>query len=123
MARMYLTLAASVVAGAIGCSHATTMKDSPVSVSGKASQGGKPVSNVVVWFHPLDKGHLKSFPVNSDGTFAGELIGGNYSYYVDKSPAPNAAAALAKIDPKYYAPDLARTVNVEFGKEIVLALD
>jgi hypothetical protein len=123
MARVYLTLAAIVAAGAIGCSKPTTLKDSPVSVSGKVSQGGKPVGNVVVWFHPLDKGHLKSLPVNTDGTFAGELIGGSYSYYIDKSPAPAAAAALAKIDPKYYQPELARSVNVEFGKEIELALD
>jgi hypothetical protein len=87
------------------------------------AQGGKPVGNVVVWFHPLDNGHLQNLSVNIDGTFHGELIGGNYSYYVAKSPAPNSALALKTIDPKYFEPDLGRSVNVEFGKELLLALD
>lgn len=123
MLRFSTTLVAIIAAGAIGCSKPMTLKESPISVSGKVSQAGKPVGNVVVWFHPLDKGHLKSLSVNTDGTFAGELIGGNYSYYVSKSPAPTSEAALKKIDPKYYEPDLGRSVNVEFGKDILLALD
>ena len=123
MVRFSATLLAVIAAGAIGCSDVTTLKDTPVSISGKVSQGGKPVGNVVVWFHPLDKGHVESLPVNTDGTFVGEMIGGNYSYYVGSSLAQNSAAALKKIDPKYYQPDLARSIAVEFGKEIVLALD
>jgi hypothetical protein len=114
---------AVLAAGAIGCSDAPTIKDAPVAVSGKVSQAGKPVGNVVVWFHPLDSGHLQSLSVNTDGTFAGELIGGNYSYYVGKPPAASSAVSLKGIDPKYYEPDLERTINVEFGKEILLALD
>jgi hypothetical protein len=123
MVRMYLALLAIIAAGAIGCSGGATLKDEPVGVSGKLSQAGKPVGDVVVWFHPLDKGHVRSLPVNSDGTFAGELILGNYSYYVGSSPAPTSAAALKKIDPKYYEPALERSINVEDGKEIILALD
>jgi hypothetical protein len=121
--KLIVTVLAIVAVGVIGCSDAPTLKDAPVSVSGKVLQGGKPVGNVVVSFHPLEQGHLKSMPVAIDGTFQGELIDGNYSYYVEKSPAPTSAAALAKIDPKYHQPDLERTVNVEFGKELVLALD
>ena len=123
MVRFSATVLVVIAAGAIGCSKPTTLKQEPVSVSGKVSQSGKPVGNVVVWFHPLDNGHLESLPVNTDGTFAGELIGGKYSYYVGKSLAPNSTAALKKVDPKYYEPDLERSINVEFGKEIDLALD
>jgi hypothetical protein len=75
------------------------------------------VGNVVVWFHPLDSGHLQSLSVNTDGTFAGELIGGSYSYYVDKSPAPDSAAALRKINPRYYEPDLGRSIDVESARK------
>jgi hypothetical protein len=123
MVRLYAIVLAVTAAAAMGCSEVTTVKDAPVSISGKVSQGGKPVGNVVVWFHPLDNGHLESLPVNTDGTFIGELIGGNYAYYVGSSLAQNSAAALKKIDPMYYQPDLTRSIAVEFGKEIVLALD
>lgn len=123
MDKLHLTLLTVIAAGAIGCSGATTLKETPVSITGKVSQGGKPVGDVVVWFHPLDNGHVESLPVSSDGKFNGELIVGNYSYYVGNSPAPTSAAVLKKIDPKYYQPDLARSINVEDGKEIILALD
>jgi hypothetical protein len=120
MLRLYATTLAVV---AIGCSGAPPLKEGPVSVSGKVVQGGKPVSNVVLWFHPLDKGHLQNVPVSADGGFTGELIGGNYSYYVAASSAPNSAAALKAIDPKYYEPNMERKISVEFGKELILALD
>ena len=123
MVRLNASVLAVLAAGVIGCSDAPILKDTPVSVSGKVLQGGKPVGNLVVSFHPLDHGHLRSLPVATDGSFQGELVGGNYSYYVEKSPAPNSAATLKKIDPKYYEPDMGRSVNVEFGKELVLALD
>src|SRR5215213_11587340 len=102
MFRLKAIMLAAVAAGAVGCTDAPTLKEGPVSVSGKVSQGGKPVGNVIVWFHPLDNGHLKSLPVNADGSFLGELVGGNYSYYVAQSSAPSSAAALKKIDPKYH---------------------
>jgi hypothetical protein len=123
MVRLNASVLAVLAAGAIGCSDTPVLKDAPVSVTGKVLQGGKPVGNVVVAFHPLDHGHLRTLPVGADGAFQGELIGGNYSYYVEKSPAPSSAATLDKIDPKYYVPDLGRSVSVEFGKELVLALD
>jgi hypothetical protein len=123
MIRLYATLFAFIGATATGCSDVTRLKDEPVGISGKVSQAGKPVGNVVVWFHPLDNGHVENLPVNADGTFMGQLIAGNYSYYVGSSLAQNSMAALKKIDPKYHQPDFARSVAVEFGKEIVLALD
>lgn len=108
---------------ATGCSNAPAVKDAPVSVTGKVTQGGKPIGNVVVSFHPLDNGHLRSLDVKPDGTFLGEMIAGNYSYYVGKSPAPSSAAALKRIDPKYYEPDLGRSLTIEPGKQIILAFD
>jgi hypothetical protein len=123
MISLKATVLAAIAAGAIGCSDAAALKDAPVSVSGKVLQGGQPVGNVVVWFHPLDNGHLQNLPVSTDGTFLGELVSGNYAYYVGKSPAPSSEAVLKKIDPKFYEPDLERSISVDFGKEIILALD
>lgn len=123
MVRMNVALIVAIAVGATGCSNAPALKEAPVSVSGRVSQGGKPVGNVVVSFHPLDHGHVRSLAVNPDGTFLGEMIAGNYSYYVGRSPAPNSAAALKRIDPKYYEPDLGRSLSIEPGKQIVLAFD
>jgi hypothetical protein len=121
--RISASLLVAIALGAIGCTDAPKLREESLSISGRVLRGGKPVGNIVVSFHPLDSGHLKSLPVNTDGTFDGELIGGNYSYYVGQSLAANSLAALKRIDPKYYQPDLERNINVEFGKEIVLALD
>ena len=123
MIRWTSTVLVLVAAGTMGCSEAPVLRKSPSNVSGKVSQGGKPVSNVAVFFQPLDHGHPKSLPVTPQGTFQGELIDGNYTYYVGPSTAANSVAALRKIDPKYLEPDMRRTVSVEFGKELVLALD
>ena len=119
------TLCLALALTTLGCSGGATppLRSEPVSVSGKLSKAGQPVGNVVVSFHPLDDGHGRSLAVNPDGTFLGELIAGNYAYYVGPSTAPNSAVALKKIDPKYYEPALDRSIAVEAGTELVLALD
>jgi hypothetical protein len=107
----------------LGCSGAPKQNEAPVSISGRLSKGGQPLGNLVVSFHPLERGHARSLAVNPDGTFVGDLISGSYSFYVGQSTAPNSAAILKKIDPKYYEPNMDRRVAVEPGKEILLALD
>jgi hypothetical protein len=107
---------------AAGCSKEQAKRQGPVSITGKLTQAGQPVGNVVVTFRPLDNGFEGSFPVKPDGAFAGELVAGNYAYFVAKSTAPNADAALKKVDPKFYEPDLTRSVVIEPGKEVLIAL-
>ena len=115
-----LTVAALTV---VGCSQPTRLNEAPISVSGKVSQGGQPVGDVQVTFQPLEKGHPGSFPVGADGKFQGELIPGNYAYYVGKSPAPKSDAAIKKIDPKYLEANLTRSVDVAPGQELAIVLD
>ncbi len=107
---------------AAGCSKEQSLRQGPVSITGKITQAGQPVGNVVVSFRPLDNGFERSFPVKPDGAFVGELVAGNNAYFVAKSTAPNADAALKKVDPKFYEPDMGRSVTVEAGKEILIAL-
>jgi hypothetical protein len=123
MMRSFAAMAATVGLGIVGCSSGAALKETPASVSGKVSQAGRPVGDVVVSFHPLDRGHPVSFPVKPDGTFQGELIAGNYAYYVGQSKAPNSAAALKKVAPQYLEADLGRSVAVQPGQELVIALD
>jgi hypothetical protein len=115
-----LVLAAAVC---VGCSNAPTLKKAPVSIAGLVSRGGQPVGNVIITFQPLDQGHMGSFAVASDGKFCGELIAGNYSYYVGKLTAPNSDAALKRVDPKYLEPDLERSILIEDGQDVLIALD
>jgi hypothetical protein len=123
MTRPSLFVLFIVAAAAAGCSDAPGLHDAPISVSGRLSHGGRPVGNVAVWFQPLDRGHLRSFPVGADGTFAGKLVGGAYSYYVGPSSARNAAATLKTVPTQFYEPDMGRSIQVEPGKQMVLALD
>jgi hypothetical protein len=118
-------LLAALGLAAAGCSGGTELKSTPVSVTGKATKAGQPIGNVTVAFQPLDNGHQRSFPLGADGAFNGELIAGNYAYYVEKpaKPTPADANALKAIDPKYFEADLSRSVAVESGKELVLAFD
>ena len=109
---------------ALGCGTSQPgLKGAPVSVTGKVSQAGQPVGNVTVSFHPLDNGHLKSLPVNADGSFQGELISGTYAYAIVSSAAPESQQALSRVAPQYLEPDLQRTVTIESGQEVQIVLD
>jgi hypothetical protein len=109
--------------GLVGCGSQVRLKGSPVSVSGKVSQGGQPVGGMVMVFQPLGDGHVREFPIQKDGTFSGELVSGEYAYYVARPTAPGAAQALKKLSPKYFDADLSRTVAVESGKQLAIELN
>jgi hypothetical protein len=49
------------------------------------SKSGQPLAGVVMVFQPLGDGHVREFPVGKDGSFKGELISGEYTYYVGKA--------------------------------------
>jgi hypothetical protein len=119
--RLFLTL--TLIAGLAGCGSQARMKGAPVSVSGKVSQGGQPVGGMMMVFQPLGDGHMREFPIQKDGTFSGELVAGDYAYYVGKPTVPGAAQALKKLAPKYFDADLSRTVAVDGDKRLEIALD
>jgi hypothetical protein len=118
--RFYSVLAAVICFA--GCSPGVDLKQAPVSVSGKVSHGGQPLGGVVVVFQPLKDGHMREFPLRKDGTFNGELISGEYAYYLLKSTAIT-APALRKLSPAYFQADPSRTVTIEPGKQLAIALD
>jgi hypothetical protein len=120
---MRLLIVSTLVVGLLGCSTEVKLKGAPVSMSGKVSRGGQPLSGVVMIFHPLDDGHLREFPIHKNGTFKGELICGEYAYYVAKRTVVGAAQAPIKLSPKYFEADLSRTVTVEPDKLLAIALD
>ena len=74
-------------------------------------------------FQPLGDGHVREFPVQKDGTFNGELVSGEYAYYVAKPTVPAAAQRSENSPAKYFEADLSRTVTVEPGIQLAIALD
>ena len=119
--RLFFVLILAV--GLVGCGSSVKLKSPPVSVSGKVSQSGKPVVAGVMVFQPLGDGHVREFPIRKDGSFSGELISGDYAYYVARPAVPAAAQAVRKLPAKYFEADLSRTVSVEPGTQLAIALD
>jgi hypothetical protein len=78
---------------------------------------------MVMVFQPLGDGHVREFPIQKDGSFNGEMISGKYAYFVAKPAIPTAAQALKTLAPKYFEADLSRTVEVEPGALLAIALD
>jgi hypothetical protein len=117
-------IAFSMVVAAVGCDgSAPGTRAAPVSVTGKVSHAGQPVGNVAVSFQPLDNGHMKSLPVEPDGTFQGELLRGKYAYSIMASSSPDSQQALSKVAPQFREPNLERTVQIEPGQELQIMLD
>ena len=117
-------IAVMIVLAAMGCGASQPgLKNTPVGVTGKVSQGGQPVGNVAVSFHPIDHGHLTNLQVGPDGTLEGELISGTYAYSIAQSTTADSIQAIGKVAPQYLKPDLQRTVKVEAGQEVLIALD
>jgi hypothetical protein len=114
----------SILAGSVlGCGSQVKTRDTPVSVAGKVSQSGQPAGGLVMVFQPLGNGHMRELPVQKDGTFNGELVAGEYAYYVARPTVLAAAQPLRKLSPKYFQADMSRTVAVEPGQQLAIALD
>jgi hypothetical protein len=120
---MRLLMILTLVCGLTGCGSNAKLKSAPVNVTGKVSRGGQPMGGMAMIFQPLGDGHVRELPIQKDGTFSGELISGKYAYYVAKPAVPAAAQALKNLSPKFFEADLSRTVTVEPGDLLAIALD
>jgi hypothetical protein len=118
MFRIVLVLLALTVSG---CAYNVPPMGDAVSVSGKVTSGGAPVSGVVLMLQPLEDGHPAPCKLGAEGTFEAKLVPGKYAYFVQKDADD---AALAKVNAKYHAADLGRTVAVKAGQtSLDLVLD
>lgn len=121
--RSIVCLCYLLVIAVVGCGSHVGLKRPPAPVSGKLSRGGQPVGGILVVFQPLGDGHTRELPVAQDGTFRGEFVAGEYAYYVAKTTAATAGQTATAIAPEHYQPQMSRTVMVEPGKELTIALD
>lgn len=105
--------------GLSGCGYADTGEIRDVEVRGKV-QGpdGGPITGVNVLFHPMSPGAaLAGFPLKSDGTFAGKIKEGAYTYYLVPASETDkrGEAVLAKLPANYKAADEKRSLTVRGG--------
>jgi hypothetical protein len=108
----------------VGCGSSATPMPASSVVKGKLeTSSGKPIGNVLLTLQPLGEGHPAPLQVSEDGTFQGEIVPGKYAYFVAKSSAKNSEQALKSIDAKYYEASMARTVSVQAGQELRIAMD
>ena len=106
-----------------GCSYTAPQMSAPVTVSGKVSAGGAPVSGCVLMLQPLEDGHVAPCELGADGTFQANLVPGKYAYFVQKGADAN-ATDLSKLNAKFLEADLGRTVTVAAGQtSLDIALD
>ncbi len=120
---MRLFILLTLVVCLVGCGSGADMRDAPVNVSGKVSKAGQPVGGLVMVFQPLGDGHVREFPVQKDGSFNGEIVSGDYAYYVARPTVPTVAQALRTLPPKYFEADLSRTVAVKSDAQLAIVLD
>jgi hypothetical protein len=106
-----------------GCGSEVKLKDAPVSMSGKVSHDGQPLGGMVLIFQPLGDGHVREFVIRKDGTFSGEMVSGEYAYYLARPAVQRAAQPAGRLAPQYFAADLSRTVTVEPDSPLAIALD
>ncbi len=108
----------------VGCGSSATPMPASSVVKGKLeTSAGKPIGNVLLTLQPLGDGHPAPLQVSEDGTFEGEIVPGKYAYFVAKSSAKNSEQALKLVDSKYYEASMARTVNVQAGQELRIAVE
>ena len=108
----------------VGCGSAGTPMPASSVVKGKLeTSAGKPIGNVLLTLQPLGDGHPSPLQVSEDGSFQGEMVPGKYAYSIAKSSAKNSEQALKLVDAKYYEPTMNRTVNVQAGQELHIAID
>jgi hypothetical protein len=117
----YLLIALMMVF--VGCSTSVQKMGASSELKGNITKAGKPVGDVLLTLQPMGDGHVVPLTVAADGTFKGEVVPGKYAYYIGKSASKASEQAIKQVDPKYYAGDLTRTVTVESGKDLVIALD
>ena len=108
----------------IGCGSAAIPMGAMTTVQGKLeTSAGKPIGGVLLTLQPLGDGHPAPMEVSENGTFKGEAVPGKYAYYVEKSSAKSSEQSLKQVNSKYQKADMGRTVTVQVGQELRIALD
>jgi hypothetical protein len=103
----------------VGCSVDPGTKADPVDITGKVTQGGKPVSGVVLNLQVVGTGSPAEIPLTGS-PFKFKATPGKYTWYLSES---RNAAAFKAIPARYRAGAMDRTVDITAGTTLDLKVE
>jgi hypothetical protein len=117
--RLALVAVAVALAALAGCGGGLVPESGEeVQVSGKVpAPAGKSVGGFNIFFQATGgKARMATFPINPDGTFAGPMVKGKYTYYLTPGKGAATEQALEKFPEAYRQGSLDRQVEVTGGE-------
>lgn len=110
MLRLLLSL--MLVGAIMGCGGVSvTPNPDPVAVTGNVTLAGKPATDIVVNFQPIEGG-LPAVCTVKDGKFEAQITPGKYTYFVSKAATPTGEKTLSKFPAPLQQGAMDRTVEV-----------
>ncbi len=101
-----------LVAAIAGCGGVSvTPNPDPVAVTGNVTLAGKPATDIVVNFQPIEGG-LPAVVTVKDGKFEAQVTPGKYTYYVSKASTPSGEKSLAKVPTAFHQGAMDRVIEV-----------
>ena len=102
----------------VGCSNTPRQMASYVDFRGKAvDDSGSPLGNVRLMLQPTEDGYEIELKTDTDGSFQGEGVPGEYIYYfLDSKGLPDSVPA------DFLEPNLSHLVEVQADSEIVCGI-
>ena len=110
----------------VGCSGTPPMVADAQPVSGTLMfADGKPVPNVMVQLQPLGEGHLVMMEVDEAGNFTGQVIPGEYAYFITQSAKLKnpKSGGLSKVPPAYQEASMERKITVNPKGDLNLTIE
>lgn len=116
--RKYLRL---LVLGLIGCGSVSVEENpEPVSITGKLTVAGQPVTGVKINLQPIGPGALPAVMEVQNGEFTGQASPGKYTFFISPGSDANAFAAIPE---KFHSGDMERVAEVDVGSPLELKLE
>lgn len=107
----------------VGCRVDPGKNPDPVEVTGQVTSAtGKPVTDVVLTFQPVDRGATATAVVKN-GQYKASVIPGTYTFFFAEGPKGVSPAGYNAIPEKYRAGSLDRKVEVKGAGEVNLSID
>jgi hypothetical protein len=117
-----LSFAACIALTALtGCSGAPSLRSDPVEVKATVTLSGASPKDLSITLQPMQNSLPGGGKVKADGTFATQIVPGDYIVVVSEE-ANGKVPAFAKVPTKYRTPSEQNKVSVESGKELVIDL-
>lgn len=101
-----------LIGAIVGCGGVSvTPNPDPVAVTGNVTLAGKPATDIVINFQPIEGG-LPAVVTVKDGKFEAQVTPGKYTYFVSKASTPSGEKSLAKVPTAFHQGAMDRVIDV-----------